>query len=80
MQGGDFNDLDSYLGDQGATLMEHAEWVQPAEGKPEAIERPSFRVYDAWTEIDGVKYAPGVWLHTIKADDEGASWRSTGCP
>lgn len=71
LQGGDFNDLDAYLGDQGATLMEHAEWVAAEGGEPAPIERPSFRVYEEWTEIDGAKYAPGVWLHTIKAGDDG---------
>ena len=68
----DFNDLDAMLGDQGASLLEHAEWITPANAAPPApIERPSFRVYESWTVIDGAKYGPGVWLHTIKANDDG---------
>lgn len=64
----DFNDLDAALGDQGVSLLEHA----ISEGRdPEPIVRPCFRVYDAWTVIDGMKYAPGVWYHNIKPSDDG---------
>lgn len=69
----DFNDLDIALGDQGVTLMEHAVAIEV--GKPNAppIARPSFRVYETTTLIEGVKYFPGVWHHTIKASDDGGT-------
>lgn len=67
----DFNDLDVALGDQGATLLDHAITEEPVSTDAAPIERPSFRVYEVWTEIDGNQYAPGVWQHTVKAVQDG---------
>lgn len=68
----DFNDLDVALGDQGATLMDHAITEEPVSTDAAPIERPSFRVYEVWTEIDGKQYAPGVWQHDFKPVPGGA--------
>lgn len=69
----DFNDLDAALGDQGATLMRYAKAAESAKHDANPIERPSFRVYEAVTVIDGVQYRPGVWHHSIKAGDDGGT-------
>lgn len=37
-------------------------------GFPTLEERPCYRVYEDWQEIDGRKMKPGVYLHTTKAE------------
>lgn len=39
-----------------------------AQGFPTLEERPCYRVYEEWQEIDGRKMKPGVYLHTTKAE------------
>jgi putative DNA primase/helicase len=37
-------------------------------GFPTLEERPCYRVYEDWQEVDGRKMKPGVYLHTTKAE------------
>lgn len=77
----DFNDMHQLLG---ADAVRHAinaasrvdSTVQgPADdaaesqaGFPTLEERPCYRVYEEWQEIDGRRMKPGVYLHTTKAE------------
>ena len=40
----------------------------PSTGFPTLEERPCYRVYEDWQEVDGRKMKPGVYLHTTKAE------------
>lgn len=78
----DFNDMHQLLGADAvrsaidaASLVgactqnsESNEVPMPAVGFPTLEERPCYRVYEDWQEIDGRKMKPGVYLHTTKAE------------
>lgn len=77
----DFNDMHQLLGaDEVRRAIEAALPVDPSgedhgsgvaismPGFPTLEERPCYRVYEDWQEIDGRKMKPGVYLHTTKAE------------
>lgn len=74
----DFNDMHQLLGAEAVKRTIDAAAVGAATSAdklpkvptvfPAIEERPCYRVYDAWQEIDGRKVKPGVYLHTTKAE------------
>ncbi|WP_322095147.1 DUF927 domain-containing protein [Paraburkholderia bannensis] len=78
----DFNDMHQLLGAEAARHTIEAASLSdacapdpddkgaptPAVGFPTLEERPCYRVYEDWQEIDGRKMKPGVYLHTTKAE------------
>lgn len=81
----DFNDMNQLLGAEAvrraidaasavdATAQDQGDKTTiPAPGFPTLEERPCYRVYEDWQEIDGRKMKPGVYLHTTKAERSDA--------
>jgi len=79
----DFNDMHQLLGAEAVRrAIEDASFVDGGaqdsagvdttrvcvDGFPTLEERPCYRVYEDWQEVDGRKMKPGVYLHTTKAE------------
>jgi putative DNA primase/helicase len=79
----DFNDMHQLLGADSVRLAidaAKADEEVPVDAQPESVsgfpaieERPCYRVYDAWQEVDGRKVKPGVYLHSTKAERSDAA-------
>lgn len=74
----DFNDMHQLIGAEAVKRTIDAAMASAATATDELAralttfpgieERPCYRVYDAWQEIDGRKIKPGVYLHATKAE------------